>query len=83
MRTTLRLNDDLLAKAKRAAIQSGRTLTAVVEDALTQALAGSPARSKRRRIRLPSSGRGGLRPGVPLNSAADLLDIMDDRDATA
>ncbi|MEN6407282.1 MAG: hypothetical protein ABFC77_12520 [Thermoguttaceae bacterium] len=83
MRTTLRLNDDLLAKAKRAAIESGRTLTAVVEDALAQSLAGPPSSSKRRRIRLPSSGRGGVRPGVNLNSAADLLEIMDDRDATA
>ena len=82
MRTTIRLNDDLLAQAKEAAIKSGRTLTAVVEDALRQALSRKAAQPKRGRIRLISSGKGGLRPGVNLNSTAQLLDIMDGIDAT-
>jgi hypothetical protein len=83
MRTTIRLNDDLLAQAKEAALKSGRTLTAVVEDALRQALAPRKLPPKRRRIRLSSSGKGGLRPGVNLDSTAELLDIMDGIDATA
>jgi hypothetical protein len=82
MRTTIRLNDDLLARAKEAAVKSGRTLTAVVEDALRQTLASKKTSPKRRRIRLVSSGKGGLRPGVNLDSTADLLDIMDESDAT-
>lgn len=82
MRTTIRLNDDLLAQAKEAAVKSGRTLTAVVEDALRQSLSKKNTTPKRRQIRLPSSGEGGLRPGVNLDSTAELLDIMDGIDAT-
>jgi hypothetical protein len=82
MRTTIRLNDDLLAAAKQAAIRSGRTLTGVIEDALRLALAPKQEPRKRRPARLPSSGKGGLRPGVSLDSTAELLDIMDGIDAT-
>jgi hypothetical protein len=81
MRTTIRLNDDLLAQAKEAAIKSGRTLTAVIEDALRLTLARKREPPKRKPIRLPSSGKGGLRPGVNLDSTAELLDIMDGIDA--
>ena len=77
MRTTIRLSDDVLAKAKEAAVKSGRTLTAVIEDSLRLALAANQERPKRRKVRLPSSGAGGLRPGVNLDSSAELLDIMD------
>lgn len=82
MRTTIRLNDDLLVQAKESAIKSGRTLTAVVEDALRQALSRKAVQPKRRRIRLISSGKGGPRPGVNINSTAQLLDIMEGIDAT-
>lgn len=82
MRTTIRMNDDLLAQAKQAAISSGRTLTAVIEDALRQALSPKKASPKRRRLSLLSAGEGGLRPGVNLDSNADLLDAMDEGDAT-
>jgi hypothetical protein len=82
MRTTIRLSDDLLAQAKEAAVKSGRTLTAVIEDSLRLALACQKEQPKRRRIRLPSSGTGGLRPGVNLDNTAELLDIMDGTDAT-
>lgn len=82
MRTTIRLNDDLLAQAKVAAVKSGRTLTAVVEDALRQTLSRKAVQTKRRRIRLTSSGSGGLKSGVNLDSTAELLDIMDGLNAT-
>jgi hypothetical protein len=82
MRTTIRLNDDLLAQAKQAAIKSGRTLTSVIEDALRQALSRPEKPPRRRRTRLISSGNGWLRPGVNLDSNAELLDIMDGTDAT-
>jgi len=80
MRTTIRLNYELLAQAREAAAKSGRTLTAVIEDALRLALTPKKEQPKRRRVRLPSSGSGGLRPGVNLDSTADLLDIMDGLD---
>jgi hypothetical protein len=79
MRTTIRLNDDLLTRAKEEAIKTGRTLTAVIEDSLRQTLASKTVKRKRRRTRLPSSGKGWLQPGVDLDRTADLLDIMDER----
>jgi hypothetical protein len=79
MRTTLRLDDELLARARVVAKESGRTLSAFVEDSLRLALAKKYP-PPRQRIRLPSSGTGGLRPGVTLDNTSGLLDIMDGLD---
>jgi hypothetical protein len=62
MRTTINLDDALLAEAKQVAARTGRSLTAVVEDALRQ----SPHRrhpTTRRATELPVFGEGGTRPG--------------------
>lgn len=42
MKTTLRLDDDLLREAKKRAAETGTTLTRVVEDALRGALTMQP-----------------------------------------
>jgi hypothetical protein len=81
MRTTIRLDDDLLAQAKQWAAESGRTLTAVFEDALRAALARRKTTPKRQRVRLVTDGKGGLVPGVDLDNSAALLDIMERHDA--
>jgi hypothetical protein len=77
MRTTIRLDDELLTLAKRAALERGTTLTALVEDALRRALAPTPALS-REAISLPTFRGDGLRPGVDLDDTASLLDLMDE-----
>jgi hypothetical protein len=78
LRTTVRLDDALLARAKEAALRSGRTLTQVIEDALQEALGppsgGEPARAPARLQTFPGNG---LQPGVDLDSAASLLDLME------
>lgn len=77
MRTTIRLDDDLLARAKAFAARTGRTLTAVIEDALRAALAqGRPSR-RRERIELPTFGSGGTLPGIDLDDSGALLDAME------
>jgi Arc/MetJ family transcription regulator len=82
MRTTIRLDDDLLAQAKRAALERGTTLTAVIEDALRRAL--SPSASEARDdVELPSFRGDGLQPGVDLDDTASLLDLMDEPGARA
>ncbi len=77
----MRLDDDLLHRAKERAAQTGRTLTALIEDGLRTVLARSaePGRGRRPRPRpqLPVSGRGGTLPGVDLDRAAELSDLMD------
>jgi hypothetical protein len=80
VRTTIRLDDDLLRDAKRAAVERGTTLTAVIEDALRRALAPAPA-TRREPFRMPTFRGDGLRPGVDLDDTASLLDVMDERDA--
>ena len=79
MRTTIRLADDLLRRARKKAAEEGRTLTSLVEEGLKTVLAESkPAR--RARVRLPiSKASGGTLPGIDLNRSSDLEDRMEDR----
>jgi hypothetical protein len=77
MRTTIRLDDDLLREAKTYAAATDRTLTRLIEDALREALARRQQVQKRRRVRLPTSGGSGLQPGVNLDSNAAVRDLMD------
>jgi hypothetical protein len=83
MRTTLRIDDDLLAKAKRLAAESGRTLTAVVEDALREVVARRSRRKHRSPVRLPTFKGNGILPGADLDDSASLLDLMDSRHDSA
>ena len=66
MRTSIRLDDDLLREAKSYAAATHRTLDRLFEDTLREAL---PQRQvqKRRRVRLPTSGSGDLQPGVDIS----------------
>lgn len=78
-RTTIRLEESLLLAAKRAAADSGRTLTAVIEDAVRESLARRRAPGSRRPVRLPTfRGRGTL-PGVDLDDSAALIERMEGR----
>ena len=76
MRTTIRLNDDLLQCAKKRAADEGRTFTSLVEEALTVILS-TPKVCGGKRVALPvSKASGGVLPGVYLNRASDLEEIM-------
>ena len=81
MRTTIRLDDDLLSAAKQHAAKTGRTLTSLFEDALRAFLAVEQRPSTRRRSRLPTFDGGGMRSGIDLDNTADLLDLMEGSDA--
>ena len=79
MRTTIRLSDELLRRAKRKAADDGRTLTSLFEEGLKIVLANSKS-SRRMRVKLPiSKMRGGTLPGVDLNRSGDLEDRMEER----
>jgi hypothetical protein len=80
MRTTVRLDEQLLSDVKRTAAESGRTLTSIIEDSLREYLARRQAKRKKRAISLPSFGSGGLKPGVDLDNSAALLALMDAED---
>jgi hypothetical protein len=82
MRTTINIDDHLLAEAKQVAARTGRSLTDVVEDALRESL-HRRHRTARRAVELPVFGEDGPQPGVDLDDSAALLDLVDQDDATA
>jgi len=79
MRTTVRLDAQLLREVRKLAAESGRTLTAVIEDALRQSLERSRKKRSSERLPMPTFGGHGLRPGVNLDNSAELLDLMEGR----
>jgi hypothetical protein len=79
MRTTVRMDDGLLAEAKQFAARTGRTLTAVIEDAVRQFLAGGKRSSGRSPVALPRFRGRGLQAGVDLDDGAALLERMESR----
>ncbi len=83
MSTTIRLNDQLLAETIQLAAQTGRTLTAVVEDALRETLARRKRSAERTRVRLKTVSGRGLLPGIDLDDSASLLDMMAKADGPA
>jgi hypothetical protein len=81
MRTTIRLDDELLREAKRLAAETNQTLTTVIEEALRERLARRKSASERAPFE-PKVYRGpgkGLQPGVDLDDHAALLDLMEGR----
>ena len=77
MTTTIQLEDELLEEAKAFAAESGKSLTAVIEEALRQTLAMRRQRAPKSDVTLKTHGSGGLQPGVDLDNTAALLDLMD------
>jgi hypothetical protein len=80
MRTTVRLDDKLLAEAKKLAVDTGRTFTQVIEDALRMSLAQRREKKQVKPVKLYTYGGNGLQPGVDLNNNAALADLMDQHD---
>ena len=80
MRTTIRLNDELLQQAKSVALASGKTLNDVIEDAVRESMARRKSVKSRKRISLPTVGGRGARPGVDIYDSASLLELMDELD---
>jgi HicB family len=78
MRTTIRLEEDLLKEAKVRAAEQGITLNQMINESLREYLS---ARSQRQRVepfRLRSYGKDGLRPGVSLDNNRAVGDLMDE-----
>lgn len=80
MRTTVSIDDALLARAKARAAQRRQSLGSVLEDALREHLSAP----ERRAILpvLPVAPGGRLRPGIPATSNRALYDALDESEAT-
>ena len=78
MKTTLDIDDRLLARAKQQASAQGTTLRAVVEDALRARLATRPEAKQRYRFS-PPTVRGTRPPAVDVADRNALYDLLDER----
>jgi hypothetical protein len=77
MRTTINLPDELVLRAKKAALEADTTLTEIIENALREALAKRRRKPSRKEFKLITYGKGGVYPGVDLDDTSALLDLMD------
>ncbi len=83
MRTTLDIDDGLLAQAKSLAAREHTSLTRLIEESLSLRLrALSAPQSGRLRTALPVyTGRGGLQPAIrDAKSQRAVLDALDETD---
>jgi hypothetical protein len=76
MRTTVAIDDNLLATAKERAATQGVSLGRVIEDGL-RLLVGRPEPSERPEIPV-LRGEGGVRPGVDVTSNRALFEVLDE-----
>lgn len=79
MRTTIHIDDSLFAELKGIAARTGRTLTAVIHDALRDSLSRR-RNAKRPAVKLRVFHGTGVMPGVDLSDSASLLEIMEKHD---
>lgn len=82
MRTTVTIDDDLLAEAKVVAARTSRTLGSVIEDALRASLRrDDDAARGGGGFQLVTHGAGGLQPGVDLEDKQAMADLLGDNAA--
>jgi hypothetical protein len=80
MRTTVRLDERLLERARKEAARRGATLTSLIEEGLQLVLRRPLKQSARSPVSLPECRvGGGTLPGVDLSDSAALLDRMEER----
>jgi len=79
MRTTVTIDDDLYRDLKAQAGASGRTVGALIEDAVRESLRANERVDPGTLPPLPVfGGEGGLMPGVDLDDNASLRELMDE-----
>ena len=78
MRTTIRIDDQLLKEAKQYAMEHGFTLTKLLEQSLRETLNRRKRQQGRKPVKLKTVKGDGLQPGIDLDDTAALLEIMDE-----
>ena len=77
-RTTVRLPEELLERARRKAASENRTLTSLIEDGLRAVVDDNRRTQQKKRVtpRLSKAG-GGLMPGIDLTNPSALQEVED------
>jgi hypothetical protein len=76
-RTTVRLPENLMRRAKRKAASEGRTLTALIEDGVRRVLNERDEAPKKRILPRVSTATGGIMPGIDISNSAALQEMDD------
>lgn len=79
MRTTVRLNADLMAQVKKYATQKGQTITKVITEALQMLLVAKQTAPKNNNFKLLTFKGKGTQQGIDLDDTSSLYDIMDNK----
>lgn len=80
MRTTVSIDDHLLAEAKAVAARTHRPIGAVIDDALRVLFTSSSAERASGPVRLPTDGGSGLQPGIDLEDKEQLAEVLGDNE---
>ena len=67
-----------MKSAKRYAHETGKSLTALIEDALRHILSRRAVKEPRKPVKLTTVSGHGIRPGVDLDDSAALLTFMEE-----
>ena len=79
MRTTVSIEDEVLARAKANALKRKCSLSELVNEALLQSFSTETRSRSNTPVRLTTVKGSGLAPGIQLNDNAALLDWMEER----
>lgn len=78
MRTTLNIDDELMAEAKALAVRERTTVTRLIEEGLANRVRPGAAQASTCARRLPVfDGNSGMAPGVDPRSNRSMLDAAD------
>ena len=78
MRTTLTIDDELLAHAKLLAARTHRSIGSVFEDALREMILRHELAERSGDVDLPSFAGDGVQPGVDLDDRDQLAALLGD-----
>lgn len=79
MRTTITLNDQLLAKLKKRAAESGTSVSKLIEQAIRLLMQAPPAPRRKDRLELVTFGAGGRFSRHNIDKGSSLIEA-DDRE---
>ncbi len=77
MRTTITLDDQLLAKLKKRAAESGTSVSGLIEQAVRLVIQAPPPARRRARFELVSFGAGGRFSSRNIDKTSSLLEAED------
>ena len=81
MRTTIRMEDQLLQEAKKRALAEHKSLTVFIQEAVQEKLAASPVKGEAAEAEpfyLITFQGGGTHPDIELDNSSALRDVMDE-----